>query len=274
MHPRAVRARGFKAVLTGEGADEAFAGYPWTRHLHRGGGRAAAARAFGVLLGGGASRLAPATAWGQTGAGRLAQLFSRVRAQLYAPAFAERLGGWTPADDHAWDERRVGSWHPLHRSLYADYECVLAGHLLADKGDRVAMAAGVEPRFPFLDEEVVALAASLDPSLKLGRGRDKWILREVAARWLPRAAAGRKKLMFRAEPVIHGPGRPAWVDELLSPPSLAKTALFDPAKIAAARAARDRPLSPRSALLQGGLTAVVSTQLLAHLYCGGGLCSL
>jgi asparagine synthase (glutamine-hydrolysing) len=271
---RAVRAHGFKAVLTGEGADEAFAGYPWTRFLHRGGGLAAAARALGLVLGGGESRLAPSTAWGRTGAGRLAQLFSRVRAQLYAPAFFERLGGWTPADDHAWDERRVGRWHPLHRSLYADYECVLAGHLLADKGDRVAMAAGVEPRFPFLDEEVVALAARLSPELKLRRGRDKWILREVAARWLPPAAARRGKLMFRAEPVIHGPGRPPWVDELLSPPSLAKTALFDPAKIAAARAARDRPLSPRSALFQGGLTAVVSTQLLAHLYCGGGLCSL
>jgi asparagine synthase (glutamine-hydrolysing) len=270
----AVRARGFKAVLTGEGADEAFAGYPWTRLLHRGGGLAAAARAFGLVLGGGASRLAPATAWGATGAGRLAALFSRVRAQLYAPAFTERLGGWTPAADHAWDERRVGRWHPLNRSLLADYECVLAGHLLADKGDRVAMAAGVEPRFPFLDEAVVALAASLDPSLKLRRGRDKWLLREVAARHLPRATARRRKRMFRAEPVIHGPGRPAWVDELLSPPSLARTALFDPAKVAAARAVRDRPLSPRSALLQGGLTAVVSTQLLAHLYCGGGLCSL
>jgi asparagine synthase (glutamine-hydrolysing) len=270
---RAVRARGFKAVLTGEGADEAFAGYPWTRHLHAGGARAAAAGALGLLLGGGASRLAPAGAWGATGAGRLAALISRVRAGLYAPAFTERLGGWTPAEDHAWDAR-VGRWHPLHRSLYADYEGVLAGHLLADKGDRVAMAAGLEPRFPFLDEAVVALAASLAPELKLRRGRDKWILREVAARRLPRAVARRRKLMFRAEPVIHGPARPPWVDELLSPPSLRRTALFDPAKIAAARAARDRPLSPRSALFQGGLTAVVSTQLLAHIYCGGGLCSL
>lgn len=272
---RAVRARGFKAVLSGEGADEAFAGYPWTSLLARGGPLAvAAARAFGLLLGGGGSRLAPATAWGRTGAGRLAQLISRGRAGLYAPSFVERLGGWTPAEDHAWDERRALRWHPLHRSLYADYECVLAGHLLADKGDRVAMAAGLEPRFPFLDEEVVALAASLDPGLKLRGGRDKWILREVAARRLPRATAARKKLMFRAEPVIHGPGRPPWVDELLSPPSLARTALFDPAKIAAALAARDARWSPRTSLLQGGLTAVVSTQLLAHLYCGGGLCSL
>jgi asparagine synthase (glutamine-hydrolysing) len=271
---RAVRARGFRAVLTGEGADEAFAGYPWTRLLHRRGALTAAARAFGLVLGGGASRLAPATAFGATGAGRLAQLFSRVRAQLYAPAFFERLGGWTPADDHAWDERRLARWDPLHRSLYADYECVLAGHLLADKGDRVAMAAGVEPRFPFLDEAVVALAASLAPSLKLGRGRDKLLLREVAARHLPPAAAHRRKLMFRAEPIIHGPGRPRWVDELLSPPSLARTGLFDPARVAAALAARDRPWSPRRSLLQGGLTAVVSTQLLAHLYCGGGLCSI
>ncbi len=137
------------------------------------------------------------------------------------------------------------------------------------------MASSVEPRFPFLDERVVALAASLHPSLKLRGGRDKWILRALAARYLPAATAWRSKTMFRAAPVIHGPGRPAWVDELLSPPSLRATALFDPAAVARALADRggDRT-GPRRALQQGGLTAVVSTQLLAHLFCGGGLCSL
>jgi asparagine synthase (glutamine-hydrolysing) len=275
---REVRARGFKATLTGEGADEAFAGYPWVTWLHgpRAGliGRAGAA-VLGAAIGGGHARFVAAGAFGETGAGRLYALTSRVRAFLYAPGFWQQLGDFTPARDHAWDEDRVARWHPLHRSLYADYECVLAGHLLADKGDRVAMASSVEPRFPFLDEEVVHLAASLDPSLKLRGGHDKWILRQLAARLLPRDVAGRRKHMFRAEPVIHAAGRPAWVDELLSERSLRETGLFDPAAVARALVRRESGrVSPRASLLQGGLSGVVSTQLLSHLFCGGGLCSL
>lgn len=275
---REVRARGFKATLTGEGADEAFAGYPWVSLLHRPGAglfARAAAAGLGVAIGGRSARLAAGGAFGETGAGRLYDLTSRVRAFLYAPAFRERLGDFTPAADHAWDEARIAGWHPLHRSLYADYECVLAGHLLADKGDRVAMASSVEPRFPYLDEDVVDLAASLDPSLKLRGGQDKWVLRALAARLLPRDVARRQKHMFRAEPVIHAAGRPAWVDELLSEASLRATALFDPASVALALARRDSGrMSARASLLQGGLSGVVSTQLLSHLFCGGGLCSL
>lgn len=272
-----VRARGFKAVLTGEGADENFAGYPWVSLLH---GRAGAlvragAAVLGAAIGGGRARLDASGPLSTTAAGRLYALFSRVRAFLYADSFFERLGSYSPADDHAWSPERVRSWHPLNQSLYADFECVLGGHLLADKGDRVAMAAGVEPRFPFLDEEVVALAASIDPALKLRHGQDKWLLRQVAARVLPAAVANRQKHMFRAEPIIHAPGRPAWTDELLSPESLRRTGLFEPTAIAAALAQRSgSALSPRTSLLQGGLTGVVSTQLFIHLFCGGGLCSL
>ncbi len=272
---REVRARGFKAVVTGEGADEAFAGYPWTTLPHRRGGRLAAplvAGALGAMLGGRDARLVARGPFAGTGAARLYALTSRVRAHLYAPAFWERLGGWSPAEDHAWPD---DAWAPLHRSLYADYECVLAGHLLADKGDRVAMASSIEPRFPFLDEAVVALAGSLHPDFKLRGRRDKWILREVAARHLPRELARREKHMFRASPVIHAPPRPAWVDELLSPASLRRTALFDEGAISRALTRRGgERAGPRGSLIQGGLSAVVSTQLLAHLFCGGGLCSL
>jgi asparagine synthase (glutamine-hydrolysing) len=121
----------------------------------------------------------------------------------------------------------------------------------------------------------VDLAASLHPSLKLRSGQDKWVLRQLAERLLPRDVSRRQKHMFRAEPVIHAAGRPAWVDELLSEPSLRATALFDPAAVARALARRDSGrASPRASLLQGGLSGVVSTQLLSHLFCGGGLCSL
>src|SRR5262249_23675674 len=139
---RALRTRGFKAVITGEGADEAFAGYPWTSMLHRRGGRmltAAIGAGLATMLGG--RRLQARGALGQSGGARLYAVTARARDRLYADALWERLGDYSAADDHEWPERGVDA---LHASLYADYECVLAGHLLADKGDRVAMASSIE----------------------------------------------------------------------------------------------------------------------------------
>jgi asparagine synthase (glutamine-hydrolysing) len=277
---RSVREHGFKAALTGEGADESFAGYPWVSLLHRlppvGGWLARSLGAIlGLAVGGAGAALQSHGAIGRSGAGRLYGITSRVRASLFSPSMWERLGGATPFDDHRWDEARIAAWDPLNASLFADFELVLGGHLLLDKGDRVAMASGIEPRFPFLDEDVVAFAASIEPSLKLRGLTDKWILRRLAERYLPADVAARRKHMFRASPVVHAAGRPRWVEELLSPESLRKTALFDPDGVRRALAGRTRgDSSPRGSLLEAGLSGVVSTQLLHHLFFGGGLCEL
>ena len=53
-------------------------------------------------------------------------------------------------------------------------------------------------RSPFLDEDVVAYTNRLHPRWKLRRFQDKYILRQVAERWLPQAIAWRRKKMFRA----------------------------------------------------------------------------
>jgi asparagine synthase (glutamine-hydrolysing) len=274
---REVSAHGFKGFLSGEGADEAFAGYPWVSRLHTWSALRTRTTA-GVLaaaIGHPEARLAAHPQFAATAAGQLYALTARVRGFLYSKGLWARLEGWSADQDHGWGDGPMSSWAPLHRSLHADYQLVLAGHLLADKGDRVAMRFGLEPRFPFLDEELVQLAASMHPSLKLRGGVDKWILRKIAARYLPPAVARRRKRMFRAEPVIHAPTRPTWVDELLSPASLARTGLFDETGVRTALTQRSkRAWGPRAHLLQGGLSAVVSTQLLAHLFCGGGLCAL
>src|SRR5262249_17883144 len=66
-----------------------------------------------------------------------------------------------------------------------------------------------------------------------------------------------------------------WIEQVLSPESLAKTGYFDPAAVAAAREKLAKPgrgLSRTS--LEMGLTAVIATQLWHHLYLGGQLCDL
>jgi asparagine synthase (glutamine-hydrolysing) len=84
-------------------------------------------------------------------------------------------------------------WHPFHRELYLGSRIHLPGHLLSNKGDRVAMHSSVETRYAFLDEEVIAYTSKLHPRWKLrGLLGDKFIERKVAERWLPKEVAWRR----------------------------------------------------------------------------------
>ena len=152
----------------------------------------------------------------------------------------------------------------------------LAGLLLSQKGDRVAMANSVETRYPFLDEDVIAFASRIHPRWKLRRSyREKYLLRQAAARVLPEAVAQRRKAMFRApmaETFLVDP--PAFVRDLISPEALARTGYFDVGSVrrdCEMLAKGDGKLATFASL---GLGGVVATQLWHHLYLGGGLCDL
>jgi len=84
------------------------------------------------------------------------------------------------------------------------------------------------------------------------------------------------QVALRAWDGILGPDRPAWVDQLLSEESLAKSGYFDPAKIARQRKLQTSmpPVTLRRFVMDQTLTCVVTTQLWHHIYCGGGLCDL
>jgi len=190
----------------------------------------------------------------------------------------QRLAGHDAYDDLNVDVSRIGRWATLNQSLYVGYKVMLAGLLMISKGDRIAMHSSIEARYPFLDDDVIAFCARIAPEYKLRGLTDKWLLRQVAARTLPKAIAGRPKTMFRASlaQTFLGRDRPAWVDELLSPESLRAAGYFNPEAVAKERVAQVRRprITPRRLVMDLGLTSVVSTQLWHHLFCGGGLCSL
>jgi asparagine synthase (glutamine-hydrolysing) len=62
--------------------------------------------------------------------------------------------------------------------------------------DRMSMAASVECRVPFLDHRLVRTAVNLPLSYRLRGSMDKWIVKEIAARYLPREIVYRKKVGF------------------------------------------------------------------------------
>jgi asparagine synthase (glutamine-hydrolysing) len=208
----------------------------------------------------------------------LFEFVAQAKPTVYSGSMWDRLGDHNPYEDLDITNDRIGRWHPLNQSLYVGYKVMLAGLLMISKGDRIAMNASVETRYPFLDDDVIAFCAGIAPEYKLRGRTEKWILRQVAARILPERIARRPKTMFRAtmSGTFLGPQRPGWVDQLLSPESLKASGYFDPAAVAHQRGWQVRipRITPARFVFDVALTCVVSTQLWHHLYCGGGLCDL
>jgi asparagine synthase (glutamine-hydrolysing) len=277
-----VHQQGYKVVLTGEGADEALAGYPWFKaqrlqhafkwilprllySLGRGGLR--------IANGKRPQRRTPFRALGgvRTVQQGIFEFIGRGRETFYSPGMWSAVEGHAPFDDLDLTNERMPRWHPLNQALYVDYRSFLPALLLSSKGDRSAMNSSVETRPPFLDEDVIAFCARLHPRYKLRGMTEKWLLRRVADRLLPRNVSRRRKHGFHATFALTflGPDRPRWVDELLSPESLQRTGYFDPAAVERVRAL----LTGRRILpyyrYDIGMTAVIATQLWHHIFCGG-----
>lgn len=191
-----------KMVLSGDGGDEAFAGYDrYLRFLklHQLG----AAKAPIALALSTAGRLLP----GESGF-RLRRIAERLRepfpdsylsgVALSRPQqLAALLGRSADADYHALhglfntqDRRPM-----LDRIVDADIHSYLLDDILV-KLDRMSMAASIEGRAPLLDHRVVEFAVRLPVSMRVRDGRGKHLLRQVARRWLPSSVLDKPKQGF------------------------------------------------------------------------------
>jgi asparagine synthase (glutamine-hydrolysing) len=288
---REVHRRGFKVALTGEGADEWLAGYPWHK-LNRALGlldfiprlplSQLARRAFVRLSG------APRIPWnnvrrsqaavgGHNGWLDIYGLMSMSKLRFFSAQLKEELVDHVPYEDLGLNADKLRRWHPLNRELCLSGRAHLAGLLLNAKGDRVAMHSSVETRYPFLDEAVFTLLARIHPRWKLrGILHDKYLLRRMGGRWLPSSIAKRRKAMFRApfDSFFHLDQAPPFVEQLLSPESLARTGYFDPAAVTHWKQQIDTLREPQRTSVELGLVGVLSTQLWHQTYIDPGLADL
>ena len=139
------------------------------------------------------------------------------------------------------------------------------------------MHSSVETRYPFLDEDVFAFLARLHPRWKLRGFQDKYLLRLLGERWLPRRIAWRRKAMFRAPfDSFHAEHVPAFVEQLVSEESLRKTGYFDPQAVSYWRQAFRgmRQGSASRATLEMGLVGVIATQLWHQIFIDNSLADL
>jgi len=124
-------------------------------------------------------------------------------------------------------------WSPLERAAWLELVTLLEPYLLSAQGDRVAMAHGVEGRFPFLDHRVFAHAVRLPATEKLDGMREKVALRRIAAEVLPPGIAERSKQPYRAPEVepFFARDAPAWVLDALAPAELEATGIWDAPRV-------------------------------------------
>jgi asparagine synthase (glutamine-hydrolysing) len=286
-----VHERGYKVAVTGEGADEWLAGYPWYKWhrvfgwldaipglpLSQLGRRLVARRTAGPRFSWGYAVRARDAMGGRNAWLEIYGLMSLAKFRFFSDHMLELVDSQVPYADLEPELERMRRWHPLNRSLYWGARIQLAGLLLNAKGDRVAMHSSVETRYPFLDEEVYDFLAQLHPRWKLRGFREKYILRLLAERWLPSSIAWRRKAMFRAPfDSFHAEHAPPFVDQLLSEESLRKTGYFDPAAVGHWRQAfrNLRHGSAQRSAMEMGLVGVISTQLWYHTFIGGSLADL
>lgn len=237
-------------LLSGVGGDEVFAGYP--RHMAM--QIASALDTFPQALRSPAMSLISNTLPGGK-PGRLTAPLRNAKkfAKSAAMDFEDRYLGFgtyfTAAEKHRLysDELRSESFDPYkkHRSyfqrvrhadplnqiLYVDFKTFLPCLNLAYT-DKTSMAANLEVRVPFLNVELVELAARMPARMKLRGLKRKFILKKAAEKLLPHDAVWRKKAGFGA-PIrawLRGPLQPM-VDDLLSDKRVRERGLFDPAEV-------------------------------------------
>jgi asparagine synthase (glutamine-hydrolysing) len=265
-------ARHVKVVLTGEGADEVFGGYSWHRAdrlLHRASTLPPWVRESLLWRGWSGTRwpwgrrllLAPAAMDLPRYARMAGPLGGEARRALFSADLRSQLGGpGLEAEEPAGDPFTPRDRFAALR--YHDLWTRLAGYM-TESLDRTTMAFGLEARVPFLDHELVELAAEIPAGLCRRRGREKYILRRAMARDLPAAIAWRRKRPLRAPVGTWLRGRlPDFAEGLLSPDRLRADGYFDAAAVQAL-VARHR-VDPRS---DGHLLwAVLGVQLWHELF--------
>lgn len=248
---RHVNQAGYKVVVTGEGSDELFGGYPAFRRdmfLHGLDTLSAEERqeweamlaesnklfkgamlaenelhdqALNAVVGFTPSCLQPWLASAE-----------RVPALLH-PALRKQTQDYAPgkAIADALDADMLQDRHPLDKAQYVWIKTMLEGQILTWGGDRVDMANSMEARPPFLDHHLAETATQLPPTMRIKGRVEKYVLREAMKGLLPKTLYEREKFAFMAPPAHTDPKKwqamKALADEFLSDSAIEEAGLLD-----------------------------------------------
>jgi len=241
-----------RVMLSGMGGDEVFAGYPRQLAMKIAGAFDPVPQMLRRPLMKTISQVLPGGLPGKlTGPLRNAKKFARSAAldfedrylgyetyftdeakqRLYAEDMREATRDLDAYAQHRAYFSRVKNAAPLNQLLYVDLKTFLPCLNLMTT-DKTSMAANLEVRVPFLNLEMLELAARMPPGLKLHGLKRKYILKKAAEKLLPREIVWRKKAGFGA-PIrswLRGPLQPM-VEDLLSAETVKRRGLFRPEEV-------------------------------------------
>jgi asparagine synthase (glutamine-hydrolysing) len=215
---RRVRACNYKAVITGEGSDELFGGYPFFKRdwLGRQGDDGIFA---GAIL---AEQELQHPAWqdlcGFTPSWIQPWMLTLQRVQpLLTTEMQDLLAEYDPVGQiaAAIDPAAVRGRHRLDVSQYTWCKTMLEGQILTWGGDRMDMANSMEARPAFLDHHLAEYAVHIPPEVRIRDGVEKWVLREAMVNVLPRELYERKKFAFMAPPAHTDPVKRQAITEMM-----------------------------------------------------------
>ncbi len=225
-----VRKKGIKVILSGQGADELFAGYVGYRF-----DKMREMQLFENKPDDREQQLRMKV-WGDKDFiyERNFTDFASVRKELYSEALNACFEDFNCLNHNVIDIKKIKGRDSINRRSYIDFKIRLVDHLLSDFGDRMAMANSIEVRYPFLDKDLVEFSTSIPTDLKLNDLNEKYILKEMAKRFVPDTIIEREKFGFVA------PGSPyllqhniEYINDILSFDTIRKQGFFNPVSIEA-----------------------------------------
>ncbi len=223
---KAVRESDIKVILSGEGSDEIFGGYVGYRFDSQR-SNIMQEQDLGELL----EAQMRQKLWGDPDFfyEKRQVEFRETKQSLYSCGLEDIFYEFDSLDRLEINKDRLKGIPPFHKRSYLDLKLRLSDHLISDHCDRVCYANSVEGRYPFLDVNLLEFVKTIPQELKLNGLIEKYILKKVGEKYLPKDIFKRQKFSFVA------PGSPAlvqnnieWIQDLLSYDRIKRQGYFNP----------------------------------------------
>ncbi len=221
-----VHKQNVKVILSGEGSDELLGGYVGYRFDKQRNGFPVRKELSDLL-----EEQLRTKLWGDPSFFYEKNLyeFKETKQALYSDELNASFAQFDCLEKLEINKERLANRESFHIRSYLDLKLRLSDHLISDHCDRTAYAYSVEGRYPFLDVELLDFIHTIPPDMKVHGLIEKYVLKQMSRKYLPKAIIDRQKFSFVA------PDSPQllrnnidWINDMLSYDRIKRQGYFNP----------------------------------------------